>query len=572
MNHSSPYFTWSDPGDGNGSGVSYYRGFIDDVDQGNVSTGWHPTLGEETHTVYIKAVDGVGLSNNSQLLTFKIDLTPPSVTINSLSPNPFNQMYQQSTMGVTINDNYSSQVNYGVRIYKMDLTRVRTIRFWDSGYIAAGSISTTWDGKNDSGDYVNEGDYYFAVAASDEAGNQSVTYATWAYARDDVLIAGGAWTGALPYSGLPELSNNGTQLMISWVIQQINPMAYIRYQRSSSDLGQSWGQFNGPYVGPPPSVGPTSIGDHSVKAENNQIWYRRANSAWIQLTNISGIKEYPSLAVDANNNAYVAWRDWRNGGNAPAVYFQKIPVDFAPINGTVSMAIRHTVVSESAALESPTLVAPKNIGDAAYKNVQSIRPTFEWKHHKGDATEYKLEIDKEDTFNTVAHQTFNKSANTGSPDKTDATLYYFNYAIHEFDPGLDRDTYYWKVTALSTNEAATSEVWSFTISPELSLSGITNYPNPFNPNRERTKIRYRLSTDASEVKIRIYDITGSLVTELDGTTAGEASSVWSKYNDVEWDGRNGRGDIVMNGIYPFEVTARLGDRSVSGRGKIAVLK
>ena len=325
MNHSSPYFTWSDPGDGNGSGVSYYRGFIDDVDQGNVSTGWHPTLGEETHTVYIKAVDGVGLSNNSQLLTFKIDLTPPSVTINSLSPNPFNQMYQQSTMGVTINDNYSSQVNYGVRIYKMDLTRVRTIRFWDSGYIAAGSISTTWDGKNDSGDYVNEGDYYFAVAASDEAGNQSVTYATWAYARDDVLIAGGAWTGALPYSGLPELSNNGTQLMISWVIQQINPMAYIRYQRSSSDLGQSWGQFNGPYVGPPPSVGPTSIGDHSVKAENNQIWYRRANSAWIQLTNISGIKEYPSLAVDANNNAYVAWRDWRNGGNAPAVYFQKIP-------------------------------------------------------------------------------------------------------------------------------------------------------------------------------------------------------------------------------------------------------
>ena len=62
------------------------------------------------------------------------------------------------------------------------------------------------------------------------------------------------------------------------------------------------------------------------------------------------------------------------------------------------------------------------------------------------------------------------------------------------------------------------------------------------------------------VKIRIYDIAGALVNELDGTTNGEASSVWNKYNDVEWDGRNGRGDMVMNGIYPFEIVARLGDR------------
>jgi len=30
--------------------------------------------------------------------------------------------------------------------------------------------------------------------------------------------------------------------------------------------------------------------------------------------------------------------------------------------------------------------------------------------------------------------------------------------------------------------------------------------------------------------------------------------------------------MVMNGIYPFEVIARSGDKVVSGRGKIAVLK
>ncbi|MFA6419114.1 MAG: FlgD immunoglobulin-like domain containing protein, partial [Candidatus Margulisiibacteriota bacterium] len=114
--------------------------------------------------------------------------------------------------------------------------------------------------------------------------------------------------------------------------------------------------------------------------------------------------------------------------------------------------------------------------------------------------------------------------------------------------------------------------WGFRIQPELTLAGVTNYPNPFNPNREETKLRYRLSADADEVRIRIYDITGSLVTELDGTTNGEGMSVWQKYNDVSWDGRNGRGDMVVNGIYPFEITARMGDKTVSGRGKIAVLK
>ena len=101
---------------------------------------------------------------------------------------------------------------------------------------------------------------------------------------------------------------------------------------------------------------------------------------------------------------------------------------------------------------------------------------------------------------------------------------------------------------------------------------MTNYPNPFNPNRETTSIRYRLGTDADSVTIRIYDLTGALVRELDGTAQGESSSIWSKYNDVPWDGKNGKGDKVVNGIYPFEVVVKLGDTSVSARGKIAVLK
>ena len=75
------------------------------------------------------------------------------------------------------------------------------------------------------------------------------------------------------------------------------------------------------------------------------------------------------------------------------------------------------------------------------------------------------------------------------------------------------------------------------------------------------------------MKIRIYDITGSLVTEITNCPeTGELSSIWDKYHDVEWDGRNGRGDIVLNGVYPFEVIATSSGQTISKRGKIAVLK
>ena len=225
------------------------------------------------------------------------------------------------------------------------------------------------------------------------------------------------------------------------------------------------------------------------------------------------------------------------------------------------------IITAAGPLAVPTLLSP---ADTA--TVTSLRPVFKWQHRKGSATEYNIDLAKNDTF-TIDSQSFTKSANTGSPAEGDATLFNYTYQMHEFDPGLDRDTYYWRVTALSTNEAATCEAWSFTVAPDLTLTKVTNYPNPFNPNRETTNIRYRLGSDAESVKIRIYDITGALVKEIPNCdTEGEGSSVWDKYHDVDWDGKNGRGDVVVNGIYPFEVIATGSGKTVSRRGKIAVLK
>lgn len=408
--------------------------------------------------------------------------------------------------------------------------------------------------------------------------------------------------------------SGGGYTKVSFVDRKFN-----EYTCSSPDLGRIWGSISGMdkvddhltgprYIfdpepnlimeGTPPFLTPVFVYSSGTKvydvySSSGNLFYRKglmiaeyrsnyfpASPATIPSDKISwsGSVEFvksgaasalsASIEKDEQENIYVAWEDARNGTND--IYFQRIPYNMARLTGTFKGAFvidGNKMMIQATTFEAPTLIAPDDSAD-----VDSIRPTFQWDHHKGNTAEYKIDLAKNDLF-SIDNQTFIKSENTGSVDQADPTLFHFTYAVHEFDPGLDRDTYYWRVTAYTTNEAATSEVRSFAVAPELSLSGVTNYPNPFDPRRNTTKIRYRLGTDVDSVVVRIYDIAGALVVELDNCpTEGEGSSVWQKYSDVEWDGRNGRGDLVVNGIYPFEVIARLGDRSMSARGKIAVLK
>jgi bacillolysin len=72
-----------------------------------------------------------------------------------------------------------------------------------------------------------------------------------------------------------------------------------------------------------------------------------------------------------------------------------------------------------------------------------------------------------------------------------------------------------------------------------------NYPNPFNPT---TTITFSLPQE-SEVSLKIYDISGSLVRTLvnDKRLAG-------KYN-VVWDGQNDNGVRVSSGVYIYRIEA-----------------
>jgi hypothetical protein len=92
---------------------------------------------------------------------------------------------------------------------------------------------------------------------------------------------------------------------------------------------------------------------------------------------------------------------------------------------------------------------------------------------------------------------------------------------------------------------------------ELPFDRFKVYPSPFkiNSSDNRATIEYRLKEPA-DVEIRIFGNTGSLVWST-SIKAGEAfGSASSNPIDVPWDGRNGIGRLVGNGMYLVKIMAK----------------
>jgi len=103
----------------------------------------------------------------------------------------------------------------------------------------------------------------------------------------------------------------------------------------------------------------------------------------------------------------------------------------------------------------------------------------------------------------------------------------------------------------------------------LSLAGSwSNYPNPFAAGREPTTFAYWLARPA-RVSLRIVTLTGeSVVHLLDGVARGAGMQSADR-----WDGRNGAGLVVRNGVYVAELVATYDDgRTDRSIRKVAVVR
>lgn len=99
-----------------------------------------------------------------------------------------------------------------------------------------------------------------------------------------------------------------------------------------------------------------------------------------------------------------------------------------------------------------------------------------------------------------------------------------------------------------TGSATTKDVVEF----KVILDGVANivtYPSPFNPKKQKIKIKYVLANE-SNVTIRLYDKAGKVVCKL---VDGEERSAGT--NEEEWDGRNYAGETLATGAYIVEIIA-----------------
>lgn len=74
---------------------------------------------------------------------------------------------------------------------------------------------------------------------------------------------------------------------------------------------------------------------------------------------------------------------------------------------------------------------------------------------------------------------------------------------------------------------------------------VFSFPNPFNPNTDTCVIRLGLPNTASNIKFRIYTLSGDLVVESEFTTTLSSGT----YYAFSWDGKNQNGELCAPGLY-----------------------
>jgi len=90
------------------------------------------------------------------------------------------------------------------------------------------------------------------------------------------------------------------------------------------------------------------------------------------------------------------------------------------------------------------------------------------------------------------------------------------------------------------------------------------YPNPFNPDYENVKFCFEL-TKAGNVTVKIFDVAQ----KISRTIINDEIYPAGEEQQIEWNGRNGKGDIVANGTYFYIIESNLGEKAIN---KVSVLR
>lgn len=198
-----------------------------------------------------------------------------------------------------------------------------------------------------------------------------------------------------------------------------------------------------------------------------------------------------------------------------------------------------------------------------YQLAEPIYKIFVAKGMAGTPTEKTLEVLV--TYNYPAEK--NYYPETLVPEETFNLIYRNNENSWQLAPRIIRRDTIQKNITVGLKTPVTFTLAGALPVQEL-LSEVHNFPNPFDPRKEETRICYILNNSAN-VSWRIYDIVGNLVRSGQKSGVGFPSGYT---NEIRWDGKNGQGKIVADGVYYLEIIAEANGEKKRLIHKIAVRK
>jgi len=108
------------------------------------------------------------------------------------------------------------------------------------------------------------------------------------------------------------------------------------------------------------------------------------------------------------------------------------------------------------------------------------------------------------------------------------------------------------MTLVISDEAGNQSSYTkiFEVTSEQGVRGFVNYPNPFAPSQEETKIAFVLGQAVSDLTLEIYDSAGGLVFRQNL----DAAYLSPQAHEFPWDGKSSWGKKLNNGVYFARLT------------------
>jgi len=142
-----------------------------------------------------------------------------------------------------------------------------------------------------------------------------------------------------------------------------------------------------------------------------------------------------------------------------------------------------------------------------------------------------------------------------------------NLVYVSYQPHLSVGRYHLLLSAEDSNGNRNQTEIQFRVAGKMAVEKVANYPNPFSPGHKSgqgTYFAYLLTDMADQVTLKIYTLTGRLVSQFDILDG------FAGYNEFYWDGLDDDGDPLANGAYLYKLVVTQEQQQVEKIGKIAV--